>query len=53
MMYINESKHELLGKIVIRMILSGYKGGYTTEKAVSEMSFPPNEGKHGKYVANI
>jgi len=53
MMYFNESKHELLGKFVIRMVLLGYKGVCATEKTVSEMSFPPDEEKHGKYMANI
>jgi len=42
-----------MGKFVIRTVLLGYKGAYTTEKAVSEMSFPQDEGKQGKYVSNI
>ena len=53
MMYFNESKHELLGKFVIRMVLSGYKGGYTTEKEVSETNLPRDNGNCGINVVNI
>lgn len=52
-MYFNESKHEFLGKFVIRMVLSGYKGGYTTEKEVSETNLLRDNGNRGIYVINI
>jgi hypothetical protein len=52
-MYFNESKHEFLGKIVTRMALPGYKGGYATEKEVSETNFLRDNGNRGIYVINI